>query len=117
MAATPADGVFGSDSHHHLHLVEADVPGIGPPPRRPVVAEDFRPPALDGTWPLRALSSGASRAAQRRPRPGGLRPGKMPSASSAASFMSMVRRSRDRRNSAWTQRVFDRPQWPGVMPA
>ena len=30
------------DGRHHLHLVEADVPGIGAAPRRPVVAEDIR---------------------------------------------------------------------------
>src|SRR6202521_5081088 len=30
------------DRAHHLHLVEADVPGVGLPPRRPVVAEDIR---------------------------------------------------------------------------
>src|SRR5450759_2372456 len=30
------------DRTHDLHLVEADVPGIGQTPRRPVVAEDIR---------------------------------------------------------------------------
>src|SRR6202035_3864012 len=30
------------DRTHDLHLVEADVAGIGAPPRRPVVAEDIR---------------------------------------------------------------------------
>src|SRR6202795_5416138 len=30
------------DGTHHLHLVEADVPGIGSAPRRSVVAEDIR---------------------------------------------------------------------------
>ncbi len=30
------------DGRHHLQLVEADVPGIGCAPRRPVVAEDIR---------------------------------------------------------------------------
>ena len=30
------------DRAHHLHLVEADVAGIGTAPRRPVVAEDIR---------------------------------------------------------------------------
>jgi hypothetical protein len=30
------------DGRHHLHLVEADVTGIGRTPRRPVVAEDIR---------------------------------------------------------------------------
>src|SRR6266704_3602352 len=30
------------DRRHHLHLVEADVSGIGATPRRPVVAEDIR---------------------------------------------------------------------------
>ena len=30
------------DGRHHLHLVEADVPGIGAAPCRPVVAEDIR---------------------------------------------------------------------------
>src|SRR5260370_36244402 len=30
------------DSRHHLHLVEADMAGIGAAPRRPVVAEDIR---------------------------------------------------------------------------
>jgi hypothetical protein len=30
------------DRAHYLHLVEADVPGIGLPPCRPVVAEDVR---------------------------------------------------------------------------
>ncbi len=30
------------DRRHHLHLVEADVPGVGSTPRRPVVAEDIR---------------------------------------------------------------------------
>src|ERR1700757_5458168 len=30
------------DGRHHLHLVEADVSGIGATPRRPVVAEDIR---------------------------------------------------------------------------
>ena len=29
------------DRAHHLHLVEADVAGIGTSPRRPVVAEDI----------------------------------------------------------------------------
>ena len=29
------------DCAHHLHLVEADVAGIGTAPRRPVVAEDI----------------------------------------------------------------------------
>ena len=35
-------GAAALDCAHHLHLVEADVPGIGPAPRRPVVAEDVR---------------------------------------------------------------------------
>ena len=30
------------DGTHDLHLIEADVPGIGSAPRRPVVAEDIR---------------------------------------------------------------------------
>jgi hypothetical protein len=30
------------DGWHHLHLVEADVPGIGAAPRRPMVTEDIR---------------------------------------------------------------------------
>jgi hypothetical protein len=30
------------DGRHHLQLVEADMPGIGSTPRRPVVAEDIR---------------------------------------------------------------------------
>src|SRR6516225_4442674 len=30
------------DGRHHLHLVKADVPGIGATPCRPVVAEDIR---------------------------------------------------------------------------
>ena len=30
------------DGRHHLQLVEADVPGVGAAPRRPVVAEDIR---------------------------------------------------------------------------
>src|ERR1700692_2873569 len=30
------------DRAHHLHLVEADVPDVGSPPRRPGVAEDVR---------------------------------------------------------------------------
>jgi hypothetical protein len=30
------------DGRHHLQLVEADVPGIGAPPCRPVAAEDIR---------------------------------------------------------------------------
>src|SRR5271165_5241735 len=30
------------DRRHYLQLVEADVPGIGSTPRRPVVAEDIR---------------------------------------------------------------------------
>ena len=30
------------DRTHHLHLVEADVPGIGLAPRRPVIAENIR---------------------------------------------------------------------------
>ena len=30
------------DRTHDLHLAEADVAGIGAPPRRPVVAEDIR---------------------------------------------------------------------------
>src|SRR5262245_17350459 len=30
------------DRAHHLQLVEADVPGIGRTPRRPMVAEDVR---------------------------------------------------------------------------
>src|SRR5437879_2088402 len=30
------------DRAHDLQLVEADVPGIGTPPRRPVVAKDIR---------------------------------------------------------------------------
>jgi hypothetical protein len=29
------------DGRHHLQLIEADVPGIGSAPRRPVVAEDI----------------------------------------------------------------------------
>ena len=35
-------GAAALDGRHHLHLVEADVPGIGAAPRRPVVAEDIR---------------------------------------------------------------------------
>ena len=35
-------GAAALDGAHHLHLVEADVPGIGSAPRRPVVAEDIR---------------------------------------------------------------------------
>ena len=35
-------GAAALDCAHHLHLVEADVPGIGSAPRRPVVAEDVR---------------------------------------------------------------------------
>jgi hypothetical protein len=31
-----------TDGAHHLHLVEADVTGIGFAPRRPMVAEDIR---------------------------------------------------------------------------
>ena len=30
------------DRAHHLHLLEADVSGVGAPPRRPVIAEDIR---------------------------------------------------------------------------
>ena len=30
------------DRTHHLHLAEADVAGVGPAPRRPVVAQDIR---------------------------------------------------------------------------
>src|SRR6516165_11379464 len=30
------------NGRHHLHLVEADVSGIGRTPRRPVIAEDIR---------------------------------------------------------------------------
>src|ERR1019366_9651809 len=30
------------DRTHDLHLAEADVSGVGAPPRRPVVAEDIR---------------------------------------------------------------------------
>jgi hypothetical protein len=30
------------DGRHYLQLVEADVPGVGRTPRRPVVAEDIR---------------------------------------------------------------------------
>ncbi len=30
------------DRSHHLHLVEADVPGVGTTPRRTVAAEDVR---------------------------------------------------------------------------
>src|SRR5262249_14100885 len=30
------------DGRHYLQLVEADVPGIGAAPRRPMVAEDIR---------------------------------------------------------------------------
>src|ERR1700674_4355914 len=30
------------DRRHYLQLVEADVPGIGSTPRRPVIAEDIR---------------------------------------------------------------------------
>ena len=33
-------GAAALDCAHHLHLVEADVPGIGSAPRRSVVAED-----------------------------------------------------------------------------
>jgi hypothetical protein len=35
-------GAAALDGRHHLHLVEADVPGIGTTPRRSVVAEDIR---------------------------------------------------------------------------
>ncbi len=42
-----------------LHLVEADVAGIGAPPRRPMVAEDIRPRELDGTWPTAQAGCGA----------------------------------------------------------
>jgi hypothetical protein len=35
-------GAAALDCAHHLHLVEAEVPGIGSAPRRPVVAEDVR---------------------------------------------------------------------------
>jgi hypothetical protein len=34
-------GAAALDGRHHLHLVEADVPGIGTTPRRSVVAEDI----------------------------------------------------------------------------
>ena len=33
-------GAAALDCAHHLHMVEADVPGIGSAPRRPAVAED-----------------------------------------------------------------------------
>ena len=34
-------GAAALDGRHHLQLVEADVPGIGSAPRRPVVAENI----------------------------------------------------------------------------
>jgi hypothetical protein len=36
------DGAAALDRTHDLHLVEADVTGIGAPPCRPVVVEDIR---------------------------------------------------------------------------
>jgi hypothetical protein len=41
---TPTEGrrAAALDRTHDLHLVEADVPGIGAAPRRPMVAEDIR---------------------------------------------------------------------------
>jgi hypothetical protein len=40
----PAEGCGAAalDGRHHLQLVEADVPGIGSTPCRPVVAKDIR---------------------------------------------------------------------------
>ena len=35
-------GATALDGRHHLQLVEAEVSGIGRPPRRPVIAEDIR---------------------------------------------------------------------------
>ena len=35
-------GAATLDRTHDLHLTEADVSGVGAPPRRPVVAEDIR---------------------------------------------------------------------------
>src|SRR5260370_1183400 len=35
-------GAAALDRRHHLQLVEADVPGIGAPPCRPMAAEDIR---------------------------------------------------------------------------
>jgi hypothetical protein len=35
-------GAAALDRARHLHLAEADVPGVGLPPRGPVVAEDIR---------------------------------------------------------------------------
>jgi hypothetical protein len=40
--AAARHGAAALDGRHHLQLVEADVPGIGAAPRRPVVAEDIR---------------------------------------------------------------------------
>jgi hypothetical protein len=40
--AAERDCAAALDCTHHLHLVEADVPGIGAAPCRPVVAEDIR---------------------------------------------------------------------------
>ena len=40
--AAKRDRAAALDGRHHLQLVEADVPGIGAAPRRPVVAENIR---------------------------------------------------------------------------
>jgi hypothetical protein len=40
--ATERHGAAALDRAHHLELAEADVTGVGVPPRRPVVAEDVR---------------------------------------------------------------------------
>ena len=40
--AAERGGAAALDRAHDLHLVEADVTGIGSAPRRPVVAEDIR---------------------------------------------------------------------------
>jgi hypothetical protein len=40
--ATKSRGAAAHDGRHHLELAEADVTGVGAPPRGPVVAEDVR---------------------------------------------------------------------------
>ena len=48
------------DRRHHLQLVEADMAGIGPTPRRPVVAEDIRDLQRWTRHCARALQAGGS---------------------------------------------------------
>src|SRR4029077_12632473 len=81
------------DRTHDLHLVEADVAGIGAPPRRPVCAED-----------IRALQSGTGH---------GRRPLKPAAAPCLSSWASCAARTASRVDSRWQRSC----RWPRTCSA